>query len=812
MLYYYYYLLTITGGVFRDGYVSIPQSRVDLFQRLKYPTNATSLKSLLGLANTFRNTVPGYALRVPNLTALTRVKGRISLTPEAVMEFDALKVFLTSPGVLMVFVPGRQTFVYTDASAGCKDVSGGLGAVITQVNPVDQSEYVVAFASAGLNTAQRNYHIARLEALAFVWICGRFYDWLQSQEFTWRSDARANKFIQDTKFSQNSALARYSLVLQDFKYTVEWIPGIKMIADPLSRLVILPSETEAMTLSEFVFGKDFGPLVTAAKSAPNPGVNKSLSSAHLLVPMKGFANRWCATVECTHEFEDPEHDGSTMLVMCEFFSLEAVQEFDDTAEDAIGPSPLPATDPVVHPDPATSTFTGPEAVSPVPLSTYDEEVIGCVSHIRDFLMNNNCPTGRVGKLIRRIAKKMTLSDTESSGTQGPVIKVALQTGVQVTLIESIDEFKRIARELHDGMGHRRMPSVLPYFAAKYWFPAAPKLLESYIRTCMRCQRFARNNDITISPGFTPFGVQAFARWSIDFAGPFPEDPKTGHKYVCFGIDYLTRWAEGRSCEKADAESASRFVYEDICCRWGPPGSLQSDNGSHFINEVITFLTMLFSINHKRSTPYYPQSNGRVEKLVGTIKDGMKKSVDDVAVDANGKAEWSDLVPAVLWAYRTTPHSATKMSPAYLVTGTHVRMPFDKPTKNIGIPIPTDEVSHHELITQRVRLLTDIIPGLREACIPSKKDPKLPEQFGIGDWVWLRDTKFDVGSNPVFAPRWSGPFQVWEVWDNNVYRVRSHPKYSGKKTPGLLRNPINGVRLKKFYDRDVAFRVKDGLRC
>ena len=245
--------LEIVGHVFRNGFISVPTHRVDTLQRLRHPENAMALKSLLVLANTFRDRLPDFSIRVPNLSALTRLKGRLTWSPEAIAEFDHLKECLRSPSVLMCFQPGRETYVYTDASVGHHDTAGGLGAVITQV--VDGCEYVCAYASATLSPAQKNYHIARLEALAFVWARGKFNNWMQAQAITWRNDSRANKFIQDTKFSHNPALYRYALQLQQFKYTMEWVPGVKLISDPLSRLVMIPAGAkEALMLPEIVFG------------------------------------------------------------------------------------------------------------------------------------------------------------------------------------------------------------------------------------------------------------------------------------------------------------------------------------------------------------------------------------------------------------------------------------------------------------------------------------------------------------------------------------------------------------------------------
>ena len=113
------------------------------------------------------------------LFALTRGPDRkVVATPKAIIEFENLKVVLNSPPVLQQFRYDRPTVVYTDTSVGTAELPGGLGVVIVQTDGNDGLDYVCAYASAGLAPAQKNYYIVRLELLAFVFACGKFYDWL----------------------------------------------------------------------------------------------------------------------------------------------------------------------------------------------------------------------------------------------------------------------------------------------------------------------------------------------------------------------------------------------------------------------------------------------------------------------------------------------------------------------------------------------------------------------------------------------------------------------------------------------------------
>ena len=184
-------------------------------------------------------------------------------TPEALVEFENLKVLLNSPPVLKQFQYNCPTFVYTDASIGTSELPGGLGVVIVQ--SVDECDYVCAYASAGLTPAQKNYHIVRLELLAFVFACGKFYDWLAGISFIWRSDCRAHEFLHSAKTFTNPTIAHYAWTLAEFDFRVEWVPGLTMIADCFSRLVITPcgAISEALSLPEVVFGVELRKRIKA---------------------------------------------------------------------------------------------------------------------------------------------------------------------------------------------------------------------------------------------------------------------------------------------------------------------------------------------------------------------------------------------------------------------------------------------------------------------------------------------------------------------------------------------------------------------
>src|SRR6266545_4845732 len=83
--------------------------------------------------------------------------------------------------------------------------------------------------------------------------------------------------------------------------------------------------------------------------------------------------------------------------------------------------------------------------------------------------------------------------------------------------------------------------------------------------------------------------EEYEKWGIDIVGPLPIT-REGNRYIVVAMDYFSRWPEARPLKAANAETVATFIYEEIICRFGAPRVLQSDRGTHFVNEVIWKLT------------------------------------------------------------------------------------------------------------------------------------------------------------------------------------------------------------------------------
>ena len=79
---------------------------------------------------------------------------------------------------------------------------------------------------------------------------------------------------------------------------------------------------------------------------------------------------------------------------------------------------------------------------------------------------------------------------------------------------------------------------------------------------------------------------------IDVVGPLIPTEQ-GNRYIIVAIEYFTRWFEARPTKTANSIDTATFIYEEIICRFEAPKVIQSDQGTHFVNEVIKEMTKKF---------------------------------------------------------------------------------------------------------------------------------------------------------------------------------------------------------------------------
>ncbi len=84
------------------------------------------------------------------------------------------------------------------------------------------------------------------------------------------------------------------------------------------------------------------------------------------------------------------------------------------------------------------------------------------------------------------------------------------------------------------------------------------------------------------------------KWGLDFVGPIkPVSRHIGKKYILIATNYATKWVEARALKTIIATIVAKFLYECMLTRFKCPLTIVTDQGVHFINGAIKYLTNHF---------------------------------------------------------------------------------------------------------------------------------------------------------------------------------------------------------------------------
>ena len=151
----------------------------------------------------------------------------------------------------------------------------------------------------------------------------------------------------------------------------------------------------------------------------------------------------------------------------------------------------------------------------------------------------------------------------------------------------------------------------------YW-PILFKDSFHFCKTYANCQKIGKISRRDMTSLLNPIlEVEIFDVWGIDFMGPFQNS--FDNQFILIIVDYVSKWVEVMPTKTNDKNVVVKFLKQNIFSRFGTPRAIISDNGSHFCNRVFEALMRKYSINHKLSTLYHPQTNKQVEVTNRQIK-------------------------------------------------------------------------------------------------------------------------------------------------------------------------------------------------
>ncbi len=359
-------------------------------------------------------------------------------------------------------------------------------------------------------------------------------------------------------------------------------------------------------------------------------------------------------------------------------------------------------------------------------------------------------------------------------------------------------------------GHFGFTRTLARISDRYFWPSMRKDCKKYVTSCSLCQAHKSKAPNAISHTLHPNLPEGpNFRIHIDLIGPLPLTERQ-NTYCLVMVDAFTKWGVAVPILSKEGGEVAEAIYKKWICNYGIPYEFYSDQGKEFCNDLNARILERLTVGHKVSSPYYPQSNGEVERFNSTLKKSLAIYAEEHA------GTWDQFPDSVVWAYNSSLNPQTGFSPYFLMFGRDPRLPTDVWTGSYK-DIKHDVTQYSTNLTLHMREAFEIVKkNLVANAIKMKTvwDSKLKShhKFNGGDEVLLYQPQLNSQADQlehaqVWTRKWLGPYKiVGQTHKDNcdVYTLRD--------TVTEREWTVNVHRLRPYYGRTNLLTAESEETC
>jgi hypothetical protein len=404
------------------------------------------------------------------------------------------------------------------------------------------------------------------------------------------------------------------------------------------------------------------------------------------------------------------------------------------------------------------------------MSEYDcdiEHIKGVDNHVADAM----------SRLIENSSSKNDNTNESDSEDEHVVSAIPLHATIPKRTLRMI---QACHNEVVGHHGERRtLAKILQQFKNERHDPNLSLFVREFVQKCAACQKLSQIKPLVRTHPFTTSTRTPMDMISLDTIGPFPAD-QFDNRYIIVMIDCFSKFVEVSAVKDTTAKTAASALVE-YTGRYGTPSRILTDNGTQFVNELITEVTDNALIQHMKIVPYSHQENAIVERANKEVLRHLRTIVFHKSV----YHDWAENLPMIQRIMNSEVHQSTGVSPAQIIFGNSIQL-----DKFIFHPPGSLEEEEHEsdlvhrpstassphrrlsdwmakMLANQAHLVRIAQESLDERDAKHKTVKQLrfpPTSYDAGTYVLLRPPE---GQATKFSAPWHGPYKVIQTLRDGV---------------------------------------------
>lgn len=282
--------------------------------------------------------------------------------------------------------------------------------------------------------------------------------------------------------------------------------------------------------------------------------------------------------------------------------------------------------------------------------------------------------------------------------------------------------------------------------------------KNFCENCEKCLKAKPKPKNTVTNMIPKADLKPGEFIALDIVGKLPRSHDNKF-FILTIVDHYSRYLEAIPL----ANTYSTTIIKELNAyfsKFGISKVVLTDNGPSFRSDEFRDYLKNLNIQHRKSSIYYPQSNGLLERIHLSMKNSITSLSEQVF-------EWSDRLLFFKLHYNASKHAVTQYSPAELFFGREINIPlnmFEKPKEGEEYSNYLKKLKNHFQETRKLVKENEMkYFNCHQQYVKGRTKPSL----NTGDEVFL----VDFHNHTALKQRYNGPYVIEKKLRNDNYLIK-----------------------------------------